>query len=108
MAIKYAYSTVQYIGQIQQFPYNYEPIGWVECNGQLLSIQNHKYLYDAIGTIYGSGGTTSFAVPDLRPRDNNGALINLSVGQTHSGYPYMKHFIAIEGVLPIAATQSQA
>jgi microcystin-dependent protein len=99
-----AYLSVQYIGQIQEFPYNHIPYGWVECNGQLLSVDNNPYLYKAIGTIYGSSGTVSFAVPDLRPKDGNGDVINLAVGQVYNGKPYMKSFIALEGVYP--GTQS--
>ena len=98
------YSTVQYIGQIQEFPYNHTPYGWVECNGQLLSVDDNPYLHMIIGTTYGGSGTASFAVPDLRPKDGNGDAINLSVGQNYNGKPYMKSFIALEGVYP--GTQS--
>lgn len=98
------YSTVQYIGQIQEFPYNHTPYGWVECDGRLLSIDNNPYLYKAIGTTYGSSGTVSFAVPDLRPKDGNGDVVSLTIGQVYNGKPYMKSFIALEGVYP--GTQS--
>ena len=95
------YSTVQYIGQIQEFPYTFTPYGWVECDGQLLSVDDYTYLYSVIGNTYGSSGTVSFGVPDLRPKDGSGNVISLTVGQTYNGKPYMKSFIALEGVYPL-------
>jgi hypothetical protein len=97
-----AYLSVQYIGQIQEFPYTFTPYGWVECNGQLLSIDNYSYLYSVIGKAYGSSGTVSFGVPDLRPKDGSGNVISLTVGQAYNGKPYMKSFIATDGVYPMS------
>lgn len=98
------YSTVQYIGQIQQFPFNFTPYGWVECDGQLLSTDEYSYLHSIIGNSFGGSGTSSFAVPDLRPKDGNGNVISLTMGQVYDGKPYMKSFIALDGVYP--GTQS--
>jgi len=102
-----AYLSVQYIGQIQEFPYPFTPYGWIECNGQLLDIDGYSYLYSVIGTTYGGGtgsATMSFGVPDLRPKDGNGDVISLTVGQTYNGKPHMKSFISLDGVYP--GTQS--
>jgi len=57
-----------FIGQIQAFGFNFAPMGWALCNGQLLSIQQYTALFSLIGATYGGNGTTNFAVPDLQGR----------------------------------------
>lgn len=43
------------------------PEGYLKCEGQAVSRTEYSKLFDAIGTIYGSGdGNTTFNVPDLR------------------------------------------
>lgn len=45
------------------------PDGWLLCEGQAVSRSQYSRLYNAIGTLYGSGdGTTTFNVPDLKGR----------------------------------------
>lgn len=48
--------------------FNYAPVGWALCNGQLLSIAQNQALYALLGTTYGGDGRTTFALPDLRGR----------------------------------------
>ena len=57
-----------YLGQIDVFGFNFAPRGWMECNGQILPINQNQSLYSLLGTIYGGDGRTSFALPDLRGR----------------------------------------
>jgi microcystin-dependent protein len=46
------------------------PIGWLLCNGALVSRSIYAALFAAIGTLYGVGdGSTTFNLPDLRGRD---------------------------------------
>ena len=56
------------IGQIIMFGGNFTPLGWMRCDGQLLSIAQYTALFSLIGTIYGGNGQTTFALPDLRGR----------------------------------------
>ncbi|AWI25252.1 phage tail protein [Flavobacterium pallidum] len=58
----------QYLGQIMLIAGNFAPRGYVECNGQLLSIRQHDALFKLIKTTYGGDGITTFRVPDLRGR----------------------------------------
>lgn len=58
----------KYIGEIVLFAGTYTPEGFVDCDGRMLSIQEHQALYSVIGTTYGGDGTRNFAVPDLRGR----------------------------------------
>jgi len=58
----------QYVGEIRMFSGTFAPIGWLLCNGQLLSINQYEALFTLIGTTYGGDGRTTFALPDLRGR----------------------------------------
>lgn len=57
-----------YIGDIRLFAGSYAPVGWILCNGTLLSISEYDAVFAVIGTTYGGDGVTTFAVPDLRGR----------------------------------------
>lgn len=57
-----------YLGQIQAFGFNFAPVGWAQCNGQLLSIAEYEALFSLLGTTFGGDGQTTFALPDLRGR----------------------------------------
>lgn len=60
--------TEPYLGEIRMFGGNFAPIGWVMCDGQLLSIAENDALYNLMGTTYGGDGINTFGVPDLRGR----------------------------------------
>ena len=49
------------------------PSGWVEAEGQLLSIATNSALFSILGTTFGGDGRTTFALPDLRGRTIVGA-----------------------------------
>lgn len=54
-------------GAVVAFAMSAAPDGWLYCNGQQVSRQTYKSLFDAIGVTYGVGnGTTTFTLPDLR------------------------------------------
>ncbi|MBB3226603.1 microcystin-dependent protein [Luteibacter sp. Sphag1AF] len=57
-----------FIGEIRLFPYNFAPIGWLDCDGALLSISDYQTLYTLLGTTWGGDGVHTFALPDLRGR----------------------------------------
>jgi microcystin-dependent protein len=48
--------------------FTYAPVGWADCDGQLLPIAQHTALYSLLGTTYGGDGVNTFALPDLRGR----------------------------------------
>jgi microcystin-dependent protein len=79
-----------YIGQILIVPYDYEPRGWANCDGQLLRIAEHNALFSLLGTTYGGDGRTTFALPDLRGRSpvhegEGPGLTKVSRGQKGGG-----------------------
>jgi microcystin-dependent protein len=64
-----------FLGEIRMFGFNFAPIGWALCQGQLLPITQNVALFSLLGTFYGGNGTSTFALPDLRSR------VPLSMGQ---------------------------
>lgn len=60
--------TEPYLGEIRMFGGNFAPVGWVMCDGQLMSIAENDALYALLGTIYGGDGINTFGIPDLRGR----------------------------------------
>jgi microcystin-dependent protein len=58
----------QYLGQILMVAFNFAPVGWALCNGQLLPIAQNTALFSLLGTFYGGDGVTTFALPNLQSR----------------------------------------
>lgn len=56
----------QYVGEVRLVGFNFAPIDWQICNGQLLAISENETLYTLIGTYYGGDGTTTFGLPNLQ------------------------------------------
>lgn len=57
-----------FVGEIRMVGFNYAPIGWAFCDGQLLSVAQNNALFALLGTTYGGDGRNTFALPDLRAR----------------------------------------
>lgn len=57
----------EYIGVIKIFAGNFEPKGWMFCDGRSLPIGQNQGLFALIGNIYG-GDSNNFDLPDLRGR----------------------------------------
>lgn len=57
-----------FVGEIRMVGFNFAPIGWALCNGQLLPIAQNTALFSLLGTTYGGNGVSTFGLPDLRSR----------------------------------------
>jgi len=57
-----------YVGEIRMVGFNFAPVGWELCNGQLLDISEYETLFNLIGTTYGGDGQTTFGLPNLQGR----------------------------------------
>jgi hypothetical protein len=54
------------IGSIQQYSGTSLPPGWLWCNGSAYNRTFYKFLFNVIGTTYGTGdGSTTFNVPSI-------------------------------------------
>ncbi|MDP9118556.1 MAG: tail fiber protein [Actinomycetota bacterium] len=67
--------TEPFLGELRLFGFNFAPLGWAFCSGQLLPIDQNTALFSLLGTQYGGNGQTTFALPDLRGR------VPISMGQ---------------------------
>ena len=54
-----------FIAEIRMFGFNFAPIGWAACDGQVLPIAQNTALFSLLGTNFGGDGRTNFALPNL-------------------------------------------
>lgn len=88
-----------YIGQLLLVPYNFAPVGWLLCQGQLVSIADYQVLFELIGTTYGGDGVTFFSLPDLRGRTPIG------MGQAQTGSSYVQGQVGGQEVVTLTSGQ---
>ncbi|MBP6181427.1 tail fiber protein [Flavobacterium sp.] len=74
-------STEPFIGEIKIFGFNFAPISYATCAGQILSIAQNTALFSLIGTTYGGNGIQTFGLPNLQSRVPIGAGTNYIIGQ---------------------------
>ena len=60
-----------YLGEVRSFAFNFDPTGWLDCNGQILSIIENQPLFSLLGTTYGGNGETDFALPKIPPLETS-------------------------------------
>jgi microcystin-dependent protein len=77
----------QFVAEVRVFPFNFPPIGWAFCNGQLLPISQNTALFSLIGTFYGGDGKSNFALPNMQGNLSNSqgqgpGLSLYDIGQT--------------------------
>jgi microcystin-dependent protein len=56
----------QYVAEIRIVAFNFAPVGWALCNGQLMTISQNTALFSLLGTQYGGNGTSNFALPNFQ------------------------------------------
>lgn len=55
------------VGDVKTVATEEPPLGWLKCNGAVVSRSQYAALFDVIGTRFGAGnGSTTFGLPDLR------------------------------------------
>jgi microcystin-dependent protein len=55
-----------FVAEIRVFGFNFAPIGWAQCNGQLMPISQNTALFSLLGTTYGGDGRSTFGLPNLQ------------------------------------------
>jgi microcystin-dependent protein len=55
-----------YVGEIRMVAFNFAPMGWALCNGQIMTISQNTALFSLLGTYYGGNGTSNFALPNMQ------------------------------------------
>jgi microcystin-dependent protein len=88
-----------FVGEIRMAGFNFAPVGWATCSGQLLAISQNPVLFDLIGTTYGGDGEVTFALPDLQGR------IPINQGQGPGLSPYSIGQLAGSETVALAPAQ---
>jgi microcystin-dependent protein len=57
-----------FVGECRLVGFNFAPVGWAMCQGQLVPISDNQTLFQLIGTTYGGDGQNTFGLPDLQGR----------------------------------------
>ncbi|MFZ3309399.1 MAG: tail fiber protein [Xanthobacteraceae bacterium] len=111
----------QYLGEIRAFGFSFAPVGWAQCNGQLMAIQQNTALFSLLGTNFGGNGTSSFGLPNLGGNapmhwGNSAGLSQYFIGETvgsatetitYNQMPLHSHAVqAAEGGTPSSAPNS--
>ena len=91
-----------FLGEIKMVGFNFAPVGWALCNGQLLLISQNDALFNLIGTYYGGDGLNNFALPDLRSR------VPIHAGQGNGLSPYTLAQQAGAETVALSVTQMPA
>jgi microcystin-dependent protein len=55
-----------FVAEIRILPFNFAPIGWAFCDGQLMAISQNTALFALLGVTYGGDGKSTFALPDMQ------------------------------------------
>ncbi len=71
---------MNYIGEIKIFGGDFEPKGWMFCDGRTLSSSRHPLLFSILGVMYG-GNDNSFNLPNIP--DLNGVRYIICVEGTY-------------------------
>jgi len=111
-----------YVGEIRPVGFNFAPVGWALCNGQLLSISEYDTLFTLIGTTYGGDGQSTFGLPNLQsrvpihtgspqggpnyPLGATGGVENVTI--TTNQLPVHNHTIAVQAAVASGGQNSPA
>src|ERR1700683_2016764 len=81
----------QFVGEIRMVGFNFAPMGWAQCNGQLLSISQNTALFSLLGTYYGGDGKSTFGLPNFQgvgpiSQGNGSGLSPRALGETGGNY----------------------
>jgi microcystin-dependent protein len=71
-----------FLAEIRIFPYNFAPLNWAFCDGQIMPISQNTALFSLLGTNYGGNGTTNFALPNIQGR----CVVGVGQGPSTSDY----------------------
>lgn len=56
----------QFLGEIRMIAFDFAPIGWALCDGQLMPISQYAALFSLLGVNFGGDGRSTFGLPNLQ------------------------------------------
>ena len=86
-----------FVGQVSLFGGGFDPGGFMQAAGQVLSIADYGQLFGVIGAKFGGDGLTTFALPDLRGRIAVGVGNGVTLGEAFGD----DSLVLTEGNLPL-------
>ena len=86
--------TDPFVGEIRTVPYTFAPRGFAFCEGQTLPVSQNQALFSLLGARFGGDGRTTFALPNLRPVEEE--MRRATRGQL----PPFRYVIALQGTFP--------
>lgn len=89
-----------FLGQISVFGFNYAPLNWALCQGQIVPISQNTQLFSLLGTRFGGNGTTTFALPNLQGH------VAIGQGQLVGGQDYALGEVGGVGAVGLSREQS--
>ena len=81
----------QLLGSLLLVPYDFVPVHYAACQGQILPIQSNLALFSLLGTRFGGDGQNTFGLPDMRK---------------HNPIHGLSYVIATRGLYPMRKAQS--
>lgn len=98
-----------FIGEIRPVGFNFAPVHWAFCDGQILPIDQNQALYALFGATYGGNGVSTLGLPDLRGRCVVGAGSSPGVLEKPLGYKAGYERVQLtEGQIPAHVHQIEA
>ena len=67
-----------YIGEVSCFAFKWAPVGWLQCQGQLVSVQQFNQLFALIGKTFGGDGISTFGLPKFNRFTKDGGQFCIS------------------------------
>jgi microcystin-dependent protein len=89
----------QFVAEIRIVPFNFAPVDWAFCDGQIMAISQNTALFSLLGTTYGGDGVTNFALPNLQ----GSAPLHFGQGNGLSNYDLGQ----VGGEVSVTLTQAQ-
>lgn len=76
-----------FVAEIRIFGFNFAPLTWAFCDGQIMPIAQNTALFSLVGTYYGGDGKVTFGLPNLQSRavlapGQGPGLSSYSIGET--------------------------
>jgi len=87
-----------FVAEIRIFGFNFAPVGWAQCEGQLLPIAQNAAVFSLLGTSFGGDGRSTFGCPTCK-------ATRLCIGER--GGPSVRDIGETEGEATITLTSSQ-
>jgi microcystin-dependent protein len=82
-----------YLSTIIEMAIYWTPMYLMPCDGRKMPIRRNEALFSLLGNQYGGDGINEFALPDLRPVDENGKKRDWLTNEP-------RKFIVTQGIYP--------